>query len=125
MDPPAFMPLSVPAKAVQFRILGPVAIARDGATLPANPPNALQIAVSRLRNVLGEEAVIRRADGCELRLDGPDAVDAARFERLASQGREALARGENEAAARLLAQALELGRGPALQDVAAANRLGR
>jgi DNA-binding SARP family transcriptional activator len=88
-----------------------------GDGLPANPPNALQITVSRLRNVLGEESVVRRADGYELRLGGPDSVDAERFERLASEGREALARGDTEHAARLLAQALELWRGPALQDV--------
>jgi len=153
MSPPAFMPLSMPVDAMQFRILGPVeAIAPGGEALPcsgrqlkllalllvdgshavpadvaiealwgdglpANPPNALQITVSRLRNVLGEESVVRRAGGYELRLGGPDSVDAGRFERLASEGREALGRGENEDAAELLAQALELWRGPALQDV--------
>ena len=73
-----------------------------GDGLPANPPNALQITVSRLRNVLGDESVVRRADGYELRLGGPDSVDAGRFKRLASEGRDALVRGENEDAARLL-----------------------
>ena len=47
----------------------------------------------------------------------PDAVDAQRFERLAAEGRDALARGEHAAASRLLADALGLWRGPALQDV--------
>jgi DNA-binding SARP family transcriptional activator len=46
-----------------------------GDALPANPPNALQITVSRLRSVLGEESVVRRAGGYELRLDGPGSVD--------------------------------------------------
>jgi hypothetical protein len=34
-----------------------------GAALPANPANALQLVVSRLRRVLGEEAIIWRAEG--------------------------------------------------------------
>jgi hypothetical protein len=46
-----------------------------GDGLPSNPPNALQITVSRLRSVLGEESVVRRAGGYELRLDGPGSVD--------------------------------------------------
>ena len=88
-----------------------------GDALPAHPANALQLVVSRLRRVLGEEAIVRRADGYELRLDGPDAVDAQRFERLTAEGRDALARGDHAAASRLLADALGLWRGPALQDV--------
>ncbi|MFN8203098.1 MAG: BTAD domain-containing putative transcriptional regulator [Solirubrobacteraceae bacterium] len=47
----------------------------------------------------------------------PDAVDAARFERLADDGGAALARGDHAAAADLLAEALALWRGPALADV--------
>ncbi len=69
-----------------------------GDALPAHPANALQLVVSRLRRVLGEEAIVWRADGYELRLDGPDAVDAQRFERLTAEGRDALARGEHAAA---------------------------
>ena len=88
-----------------------------GDALPAHPTNALQIVVSRLRRVLGEEAIPWRAEGYELRLDDPDAVDAHRFERLAAEGRDALARGDHADASRLLADALGLWRGPALQDV--------
>ena len=88
-----------------------------GDALPAHPANALQLVVSRLRRVLGEEAIVRRADGYELQLDGPDAVDAQRFERLTVEGRAALARGDHAAASPLLAAALGLWRGPALQDV--------
>jgi len=87
-----------------------------GDALPANPANALQLVVSRLRRVLGEDAIAWRADGYELRLDGQDAVDARRFERLTAEGRDALARGDHAAASRVLASALELWRGPALQD---------
>ena len=85
--------------------------------LPEHPTNALQSVVSRLRRVLGEEAVPWRAEGYELRLAGADAVDARRFERVAAQGRDALARGDHADASRLLAGALGLWRGPALQDM--------
>ena len=88
-----------------------------GEALPEHPTNALQSVVSRLRRVLGEEAVPWRAEGYELRLADADAVDARRFERVAGEGRDALARGENADASRLLADALGLWRGRALQDV--------
>ena len=58
-----------------------------GDALPAHPANALQLVVSRLRRALGEEAIVWRADGYELRLDGPEAIDAERFERLTTEGR--------------------------------------
>ena len=88
-----------------------------GEALPEHPTNALQSVVSRLRRVLGEEAIPWRAEGYELRLADADAVDAHRFERVAAEGREALARGDNADARRLLAGALGLWRGPALQDM--------
>ena len=88
-----------------------------GEDLPEHPTNALQSVVSRLRRVLGEEAIPWRAEGYELRLADADAVDARRFERVAAEGRDALARGDNADASRLLAGALGLWRGPALQDV--------
>ena len=44
-------------------------------------------------------------------------MDARRFERVAAQGRDALARGDHADASRLLAGALGLWRGPALQDM--------
>jgi DNA-binding SARP family transcriptional activator len=88
-----------------------------GDALPAHPANALQLVVSRLRRAIGEETIVRRADGYELQLESADAVDARRFERLTSEGRDALARGDHVAASGLLAEALGLWRGPALQDV--------
>ena len=88
-----------------------------GDALPEHPTNALQSVVSRLRRVLGEEAIPWRAEGYELRLADADAVDARRFERVAAEGRDALARGDNADASRLLAGALGLWRGPALQDM--------
>jgi DNA-binding SARP family transcriptional activator len=88
-----------------------------GDALPANPANALQLVASRLRRVLGEDVVVWRADGYQLRLDGSEAVDAQRFERLTAQGRDALARDDHATASRLLSEALALWRGPALQDV--------
>ena len=47
----------------------------------------------------------------------PTPSTRSRFERLAAEGRDALARGDHAAASRLLADALGLWRGPALQDV--------
>jgi DNA-binding SARP family transcriptional activator len=88
-----------------------------GEVLPEHPTNALQSVVSRLRRVLGEEAIPWRAEGYELRLADADAVDARRFERVATEGRDALARGDHADASRLLADALGLWRGPALQDM--------
>ena len=54
---------------------------------PANPTAALQTAVSRLRGALGHpESVIRENHGYRLRLDDPESLDAARFERLLDEG---------------------------------------
>ncbi|WKD33564.1 AfsR/SARP family transcriptional regulator [Streptomyces xanthophaeus] len=84
---------------------------------PAGAANALQALVSRLRRALPGVEVESHPAGYRLLVE-PDAVDVVRFERLASAGRGALAR-DPAAAARLLRQALELWRGPALLDVAA------
>ncbi|MEU9841242.1 BTAD domain-containing putative transcriptional regulator [Actinomadura sp. NPDC048032] len=79
--------------------------------------HSLQSQVSRLRAALGAEAVIERAGaGYRIAVD-PDDVDASRFERLAAEGRAALAGGDAGRAAALLREALELWRGPALADL--------
>jgi DNA-binding SARP family transcriptional activator len=85
--------------------------------------NALQAQVSRLRRLLdegaengGEGVVVTRAPGYLLRVD-QEQVDVARFERLAAEGRDALAAGDPVRAAGLLREALGLWRGPALVDV--------
>ncbi|MEC4569762.1 BTAD domain-containing putative transcriptional regulator [Streptomyces virginiae] len=83
---------------------------------PAGAANALQALVSRLRRALPGAVVESHPAGYRLAV-APDAVDAVRFERLASEGRGALAR-DPAAAARTLREALELWRGTALLDVA-------
>ncbi|WP_203863381.1 AfsR/SARP family transcriptional regulator, partial [Planobispora rosea] len=104
---------------------------------PANAANALQAQVSRLRRLLGEtvdgggsgsgsggggggggggELIVHHPAGYLLAV-GPDDVDAHRFERLAAEGRAALAAGDHRRAAGALDEALGLWRGPALADV--------
>jgi predicted ATPase/DNA-binding SARP family transcriptional activator len=79
-------------------------------------PARLQVYVSQLRKALGDPAAIElRAGGYVL----TGALDAERFESLVREGREALAAGDAEAAARVLGEALALWRGPALADLAA------
>ncbi|WP_282793366.1 BTAD domain-containing putative transcriptional regulator [Streptomyces sp. CC224B] len=82
---------------------------------PAGAANALQSQVSRLRTRLGVDI---EATPCGYRLVvRPEDVDAHRFERLAREGREALAAGSPERAAALLREALGLWRGTALADL--------
>ena len=88
---------------------------------PAAATGALQSLVSRLRRLL-PEVIDSQAAGYRLAVD-PEAVDAVRFERLALEGRRALA-GDPGRARELLCEALALWRGPALADVAAARFAG-
>jgi len=83
------------------------------------PParNNLQVHVSRLRRALGEERIETRGGGYALDLPR-DALDAARFDRLTTEGRAALQRGDAEAAAAVLRDALALWRGDALVEFA-------
>ncbi|MEU8381261.1 BTAD domain-containing putative transcriptional regulator [Streptosporangium sp. NPDC048865] len=84
---------------------------------PAGAANALQSQVSRLRRALGVQEMIEfRPAGYRI-ATGADTVDAHRFERLAAEGRRALAAGEHGRAVGLLGEALSLWRGPALADV--------
>lgn len=85
----------------------------------------VQVFVSNLRRVLEPDrsrgtpatVLITRAPGYLLTVE-PDALDARVFERLAGQGRTALAEGDPQRAVELLAQALGLWRGRALGDFA-------
>ncbi|MFD2416896.1 BTAD domain-containing putative transcriptional regulator [Amycolatopsis pigmentata] len=79
---------------------------------PADAVNALQRLVSRLRKALPRAVVEGLTDGYRLMIEA-DAVDAVRFERLVVQARgdQGLLR------VRRLREALELWRGPAMQDV--------
>ena len=88
-----------------------------GEGLPANPANALQVVVSRLRAAMGAEAIAWNGGGYALALDDPEAVDADRFARLADEGTAALGRGEIAAAADTLHAAMALWRGPALHEL--------
>ncbi|MEV0445619.1 BTAD domain-containing putative transcriptional regulator [Streptomyces spectabilis] len=83
---------------------------------PADAPAALQALVGRLRRALGKDAIASEPGGYRLTV-APDDVDLHRFERLAREGTAALDRGEHEAAARTLREALALWHGPALADL--------
>ncbi|MER6025499.1 BTAD domain-containing putative transcriptional regulator [Streptomyces sp. NPDC001851] len=88
-----------------------------GAAPPAGAAGALQSQISRLRRRLGPHAEVEATPG-GYRITAPaDSVDAHRFERLAREGREALAAGDPRTAATLLREALALWRGPALPDL--------
>jgi DNA-binding SARP family transcriptional activator len=81
-----------------------------GDTRPASWHKNLQTCVVRLRKVLGPEAIETTGRGYQLTLP-VDAVDARRFEALATRGHELLELGEADRAAYLLSQALALWRG--------------
>jgi YVTN family beta-propeller protein len=81
-----------------------------GERAPATAAKTLQGYISRLRKVLGEEVLLTSAGGYGLAVEDGQ-IDAFRFERLATQGHEALERGDAAAARELLASALELWRG--------------
>src|SRR5215467_7401414 len=68
---------------------------------PAGAANALQSLVSRLRTVLEPVDVELTPGGYRLAIE-PEAIDARRFERLAAEGRRALADGDPHLAAGLL-----------------------
>jgi DNA-binding SARP family transcriptional activator len=70
---------------------------------PADARHALEVQVSRLRNVLrgvhrGRELIVSRPGGYLLAVER-EQIDVGRFERLLSQGRQALAADEAQAAA--------------------------
>ena len=82
---------------------------------PASAPNSVHIYVSRLRKALGNGRLQTRGHGYVLALE-PDELDLSRFERLLGEGRDLLAAGEAERAARTLRAALALWRGAPLSD---------
>lgn len=88
-----------------------------GAEPPAGAANALQSQISRLRRRLAPHTEIE-ASTAGYRIAVPaDSTDAHRFERLAADGRAALAAGDHGQAAVALKDALALWRGPALPDL--------
>ena len=84
---------------------------------PDTATKTVQVYVSRLRKELGQGVVLTRGGGYLLDIE-PEQLDAARFERLASEGHDALERGDAGRARDLLGQALDLWRGPPLADLA-------
>ena len=121
------IPLGGPrARAVLARLLvqpnTPVSIdslvdAVWGESPPATATGALQVHVSTLRKALGADRIVTRAPGYSLLVDEPE-LDAARFQQLVDEGVGALESGNAARAGTLLADALELWRGPALADLA-------
>ena len=89
--------------------------------LPANPGNALQTLVSRLRAELRraslDHVIESHPAGYRLAVR-PDAVDALAFETLAARGRRALADADPREAAAVLRSALASWRGQPLADAA-------
>jgi predicted ATPase len=83
---------------------------------PAEPGNAIQALVSRLRRALPGIDVTNQANGYRLDISD-DATDVARFERLVAIGRAQIGKAPEQVAETLRA-ALALWRGPALADVA-------
>jgi DNA-binding SARP family transcriptional activator len=79
---------------------------------PDTALKALQGHVSQLRKVLGANRLTTKAPGYRLRVENGE-LDLDRFEQLVRSGRERLAAGDAEAAARELESALALWRGPA------------
>jgi DNA-binding SARP family transcriptional activator/DNA-binding beta-propeller fold protein YncE len=93
-----------------------------GEQQPETAANVVQVYVSRLRKALqpgenGEGALGTRGSGYVLRIDD-SAVDVDRFERLTSEGRDALSGADPARASALLTEALSLWRGDPLSDFA-------
>ena len=84
-----------------------------GESPPPTAATSLQNAVSQLRKAIGADVVETRTPGYALNAER-DAVDARRFERLLSEARSA----DADHRIRLVSDALELWRGPALGEFA-------
>jgi predicted ATPase/DNA-binding SARP family transcriptional activator len=83
---------------------------------PADPANALQSLVSRLRRTLGDPTLVEQLPGGYRLNVAAEDVDAVRFTRLAAQGRVQLSGGAVAEAATTLREALALWRGEPLAD---------
>ena len=88
-----------------------------GEDSPEDAAAALRVNVSRLRKALPQDVLTTRSPGYIVRVE-PDELDLHRFERLAGEGRNLLARGLTADASERLREALSLWRGPALADFA-------
>ena len=81
---------------------------------PASAVNSVHVYVSQLRKLLGAR-LVTRGHGYALDVE-PGQLDLHRFEQAIADGREHLARGDADGAARVLREGLALWRGPALAD---------
>jgi class 3 adenylate cyclase/DNA-binding SARP family transcriptional activator len=85
--------------------------------VPETAPKMVQIYVSHLRKALPPEMLHTRPPGYALVIE-PDQLDLHRFEQLVAEARAALDEGRAEQAAESFRTALELWRGPALEEFA-------
>jgi predicted ATPase/DNA-binding SARP family transcriptional activator len=145
---------NVTVRTAEIRVLGPLEIVRDDASIAplapkerrllgalllepgsarsndvlvdalwgsSPPPSAaklLQVYVSKLRKTLPASARIRtKESGYSLEVE-EGAIDAARFDRLVAEGRDAARAGNHALAAAIFERALELWRGDAYGDLA-------
>ncbi len=88
-----------------------------GGTPPVTAVTQVQRQVSDLRKLLGAAAIETRSPGYLVHVE-PGRLDLDRFERWTSEGGQALARSDAQAASELFRRALELWRGAALADLA-------
>jgi predicted ATPase/DNA-binding SARP family transcriptional activator len=87
-----------------------------GEAAPSSAAKLVQVYVSQLRRSLGDGAIETRPPGYLIRV-APEQLDAARFERLLAEGREAMAAADATLAASLFRRALALWRGRALEAI--------
>src|SRR4051812_49270136 len=94
-----------------------LALALWGEDAPDGAVKTVHVHVWRLRKALGDPGLITTTPAGYCLRVRPDELDAASFDRLLEDGRQALADGRAEHAAALLRQALALWRGPPLGDL--------
>jgi predicted ATPase/DNA-binding SARP family transcriptional activator len=87
-----------------------------GERAPSSAAKLVQVYVSQLRRSLGDGAIETRPPGYLIRV-APEQLDAARFERLLVEGREAMAVNNATLGASLFRRALALWRGRALEAI--------
>src|SRR3954451_24737593 len=85
-----------------------LALALWGEDAPRDAVRTVHVHVSRLRKALGGPDVVATTPAGYCLHVGPDELDAARFERLAEEGRRALVAGRPHKAADALNEALTL-----------------
>jgi DNA-binding SARP family transcriptional activator len=87
-----------------------------GESPPPSASESLDAYVYRLRKLVGHQRLVRRGSGYVLSVEAGE-LDADQFGVLVTGAREAADAGDSRDAARMLAEALALWRGPALADV--------